>query len=201
MTKLYIVRHGETEWNKLSRTQGCGNDLSLSQSGKLQAEAIANRFKNIPIDAIYSSDLKRAYDTALEISKVISIPVNITTDFREMNFGCWEGLTTDEIKSTYKETFEIWKADPKEVVIPDGETLISLQNRVINKVNEIIKQHTGKNIIIVSHGISIKMLILSILCMDISYLSRVRISNTGLSIIEYGDEPVLTLFNDTCHLT
>lgn len=201
MTRLYLIRHGETEWNRQRRTQGCGNDLSLSQNGLLQAKALANRLKNISVDTIYSSDLKRAYETAFEISKTIELPVNTSPGLREMNLGCFEGLTFDEIERQYKEVFEIWRSNPKETIIPEGEALITLQERISSEIDEIIQEHDGKNIIVVSHGISIKMLILKVLCMDISNHDRIRLDNAGISIIEYrGNRPVLTLLNDICHL-
>lgn len=201
MTRLYIVRHGETEWNREKRTQGCSNDYSLSQEGKLQAIAAAKRFKDLHLDTIYSSDLKRAFETAQEISKAVSVPVNISEGLREMNFGCWEGLTFDEIMIKYADIYKVWSTKPKETIIPQGETLVMLQERVIHAVNDILLKHKGENILIVSHGISIKVLILSILGMDISHHSRIRIDNASINIIDYKEKyPALTLLNDVCHL-
>lgn len=201
MTRLYVVRHGQTEWNKLNRTQGCGNDLSLSNIGISQAQSIACRLKNLAVDAIYSSDLKRAYETANEISKAHSIPVYVKQELREMNFGCWEGLTSEEIRLKYSDIYEVWRSNPRDTIIPEGETLILLQERVMQAANDILSKHTGKNIIIVSHGITIKIFLLSLLGMDISNHGKIRIDNASLNIIEYRDKtPVLTLFNDTCHL-
>jgi broad specificity phosphatase PhoE len=92
MTRLYLIRHGETEWNRENRTQGCSKDQPLSEKGLAQAKAVAERFRNNPIDVIYSSDLIRAYCTAKEISNIIGSPIKRTEILREMNFGCCEGV-------------------------------------------------------------------------------------------------------------
>lgn len=201
MTRLYLIRHGETEWNKINRTQGCGNDLPLNDTGIVQAKSVARIFNNKKIDAVYSSDLKRAYETASEISNVTKLPVITTPGLREMNFGCWEGLTSSEINEKYSELHKIWSSNPGQANIPQAETLMMLQKRIIDTVDDIINQHRGKNIIIVSHGISIKILILTLLCMDMSTHSRIKLDNAGVSIIDCGERgTVLSLLNDTCHL-
>lgn len=201
MTKLYVVRHGETDWNIENRTQGAKNDLPLNDKGKAQAAALAQRFKNIEVDYIYSSDLKRAYQTAYEISIVKNVKINTDSRLREMNFGIWEGLTSKDIAEKYGSIFEVWRSNPKECSIPDGETLLMLQERVLKSIDEIINNHKGKNIVIVSHGITCKVLILSVLGMDLSYENRLRMDNTGLSILKYKElGPVVELLNDTCHL-
>jgi probable phosphoglycerate mutase len=201
MTRLYIIRHGETEWNKVNRTQGCGNNLSLSSMGLVQARAVAKRFSDKKIDAIYSSDLKRAYETASEISAIVRLPVIMKPGLKEMNFGCWEGLTSSKIKERYNEIHNLWISNPRQAIIPEAETLDTLHKRTIDTVNEIINQHRGKNIIIVSHGITIKVLILGLLRLDVSNHSRIRLDNTGVSIIDCNEKgSVLSLLNDTCHL-
>lgn len=201
MARLYLIRHGETDWNIENRTQGCGNDLPLNLKGLEQARAVAQKLKDMPADVLYSSDLKRAYQTALEISKSTGLDIHVTDKLREMNFGCWEGLTTNEIRLKYGSIYSIWTSKPIDVNIPEGESIIMLQQRMVSSVNEIINCHRGKNIIIVSHGMCLKVLLLSVLNMDISLYNRIRLDNTGISIIEYGgSKPYLVLMNDTCHL-
>lgn len=201
MTRLYLIRHGETEWNKQNRTQGCGNDLSLSEFGIMQAKAVAKRFIDEDISAIFSSDLKRAYETAEEISKIVLKPIITSPGLREMNFGCFEGLTSYEISTHYKDIYERWRNNPMEHDIPQAESFIMLKNRTLDTVSQIITDYKGKNIIIISHGITIKIMIMSLLGMDPSLHSRLRINNTGVSILDWREHgPVLTLFNDVCHL-
>lgn len=201
MAKLFIVRHGETDWNIEKRTQGISNNQPLNEKGMFQAKALAKRFEAIPVDVIYSSDLKRSYDTAYEIAKAKNLPLFTDTRLREMNFGKWEGLTSSDIEKMYGSIYEIWRSKPMEAMIPDGETLLMLKERILKSVDEIINTHNGKNIAIVSHGISCKVLILSALGIDISYQNKLRIDNTGISVLRYDNHNFsLELYNDTCHL-
>lgn len=201
MTKLYIIRHGETDWNREHRTQGCGNDLPLNQKGIEQAIKLAKRFESIPVDEIYSSDLKRALQTAQELSRTTSAGITTCETLREMNFGCWEGLTFNEISSRYNSIYEIWRDRPSEAVIPRAERLIDIQKRALPTIHEILLRHGGKNIVIVTHGITAKVLIASMLGIDISMYNRIRLDNTSISILDVYDKySVLALLNDTCHL-
>lgn len=201
MTRLYIIRHGETDWNRENRTQGCGNDLPLNQKGIEQAVKLAERFKRISVDAIYSSDLKRAFQTAQELSKSTSLDITTSKMLREMNFGCWEGLTFSEIETRYSNIYEIWKDKPSDAVIPNAERLIDIQKRAMTAINEILLKHGGENIVIVTHGLFAKVLIVSMLGIDISMYNRIRLDNTSVSTIDvHGRYSVLSLLNDTCHL-
>lgn len=201
MTLLYLIRHGETDWNTQGRTQGCGNDLPLNERGLKEAKALSLRFKNVPIDVLYSSDLKRAYQTASEISNVTGLCIHTTDRLREMNFGCFEGLTGEEIRLKYANIITAWTSKPRDAIIPDGETLVEVQKRMVSEVDEIINCHRGKNIIVVSHGMCLKVLLFSLLGFDISLYNEIRLDNTGVSIIEYkGGKPYLKLLNDTCHI-
>ena len=111
MTRLYLIRHGETLWNIERRAQGIKN-IELSQRGIAQGKLLAQRLKKQKIDIIYSSDLSRAYETASIIGKEIDKPVYTLPEIREMNFGDWEGLTMSEIKENYKDIYDSWKNTP-----------------------------------------------------------------------------------------
>lgn len=200
-TRLYIIRHGETDWNRENRTQGCGNDMPLNDRGVIQAVKLGNRFRNLPVDAIYSSDLKRAVKTAEEISKTTSADIITTEKLREMSFGCWEGLTSGEIRSKYGSIYEVWRDKPSDALIPGAERLMDIQKRAMSAVHEILSGYHGKNIVVVTHGVTAKVLIVSMLGIDISMYNRIILNNTSVSIVDVNDNnSVLTLLNDTCHL-
>lgn len=200
-TRLYIVRHGQSFWNMNNRVQGI-RDTELTDLGIQQAKLLAERLKNEKIECIYSSDLTRAYKTAEIIAKKFCLDVHKIPELREISFGVWEGLTVDEISSLYQETYRIWKSNPEKAIIEGAETLKEVQNRILRGTYNLIEKNKGKNILLVSHGTSIKVLILGLLGIDLSFYPKIRLDNTCLNIIDIKDDGkiVLILLNDTCHL-
>lgn len=202
MSKIYLIRHGETEWNREQRTQGRSNDIELAEEGIVQAERLSERLRNEKIDLFFSSGLKRAHKTASIIADLHNSPVEILNEFGEINFGCFEGLRFSEIKEKYGEVLSVWRESPHLAKIPYGETIIELKERALNKLFEIIKDNEDKNILIVSHGITIKVLVAALMGIDLGNIHKIRQDNTGLNIFEYKNgEFYLNLLNDTSHLS
>ncbi|MCR1898058.1 histidine phosphatase family protein [Irregularibacter muris] len=200
MTRLYLIRHGETLWNRKGKAQGM-KDIQLTDVGIRQANYLAEHLKNENIDIIYASDLSRAYDTAEIIGKHINKSVIPLPGIREMNFGQWEGLTTNEIKEKYHGIFNDWSLKPHNTQIPEAETLLQVQTRSLKAVKEIIEKNPNKNIVMVSHGVAIKTIIFGLLDIDLSYYKKIRQDNTAINIIDFKkDYNVLVQLNDTCHL-
>lgn len=201
MSRIYLVRHGETEWNKLQRSQGCGNDISLSEEGFKQARAVAERLGEEKIDLVFSSTLLRAYQTAEEIAKLHNLKVEKCSEFMEINFGEWEGMLFPDIKEKFSEAYEVWRTTPHLAVIPGAENVAELRDRSMKKLLALIKENPDKNIVVVSHGISIKVLITAIMNIDLGHLHRVRQDNTAINIFEYENNVFdLVTLNDICHL-
>lgn len=200
MTRLYLIRHGQSEWNILNKIQGQTNTF-LTDLGKQQALCIANKLVKENIDIIYTSDLARAQDTARTISQKIDKPLMISESIREIKFGPWEGLNTSQMQERYREEHLIWTKEPERLKVDGIETLEELKTRALGWVEEIIKENEGKNIAIVSHGATLKVLILGLLDMPLTHFKNLSISNVALSIIECRDyNRVLTKLNDTSHL-
>ncbi len=200
MSRLYIVRHGETVWNTERKTQGM-KDSALTEKGIIQAKKLSERLALEKIDYIYSSSLSRAYETAKIISSKLNLAINITDDLREMNFGCWQGLTIEEVKNNYPNEHIIWHSEPHKWSISGSETLIQVRERTLKLVNDLRKKHINKNILLVSHGTAIKALLLGILDIDLSNYRKIAQDNTSINVIEYrGDLPVIKFLNDTNHL-
>jgi broad specificity phosphatase PhoE len=200
MTRLYLIRHGETEWNRLEKTQGCA-DISLSENGYIQAGRLARRLLDEGIEAVYSSDLRRAFTTARIIAEQLDIEVHTHPGLREMNFGCWEGLDFHRIKKEYTEIHRLWLSSPDKAIIPGAEELIEVQNRATDAVKGIVELNRGRRIAIVSHGVTLKCLIFGLLGIDLGNLSKIRLDNCSLTIIEYRNgRYVLDLMNDICHV-
>ena len=184
----------------LGKVQG-QSDIELNEKGIEQAHKAAQVFLDKEIDAIYSSDLKRAYQTAEVIGDKLSLEVNTLCGIREMNFGTWEGLPIETIERDHLDHYKTWRTAPHEITFVDGENLAKVQERALAAVNKIISETSHKNILLVSHGTAIKSLILGLLDIDISKYNKMAMGNTGISIIEIREfSPVLTLLNDTNHL-
>ena len=200
MIKIYLIRHGQSEWNVLNKIQGQVN-TELTELGRNQGQAIGDRLMNSNIDVVYSSDLNRALDTAKIIAKKINKPLVISESLREINFGVWEGLTGRELRIDYKEEQETWRNRPEEVALPGAESLEVLSERVMKWMNSILKENCGKDIAIVSHSATLKIMLLGLLDMPLTHYKNFTFSNVGLSIVELRNyNNVLINLNDISHL-
>ncbi|TZE80810.1 histidine phosphatase family protein [Calorimonas adulescens] len=198
--KLLIVRHGATEWNKNSRIQGC-LDIPLSKEGIVQAQLTANRLINFTVNYIFASDLMRARSTAKIISDTLKIPFVTDKRLREMHFGEWQGLSLEQIDNLYHEKLLLWQDKPAEVSFNGGENLYDVKRRALEFIQEIYLKNKDDNIIIVTHGTFIKVLILSLLNIDLNVYKNLKQDNGALNIIDINDgKATLLLYNDTCYL-
>ena len=197
---FYIVRHGQTNWNILGKTQGHGNS-DLTPKGENQALELSNAIKEYPIDYIYSSDLGRAVQTAEIIGSTIGVDVIQTPSLREMGFGDWEGLLIEEIKKDHAKTYETWRNQPHLVNIPNGETLHIIKDRVDAFIKELNEKYDNKHILLVSHSVTVRVMLLSFLNSGVENIYRIKQDNTALNIVEYRDYgPVVIKMNDTSHM-
>ena len=197
---IYIVRHGQTEWNLLGKTQGHGNS-DLTPKGIEQAELLADSMTKYPIDYIYSSDLGRAYQTAEIIGNKLNIEVEKTEALREMNFGTWEGRIIKDIIEEDPELYKMWRNEPHLAKIPQGETLSQIKERTDAFIKEINEKYDGKHIVLVSHSLCARIMLLSFLDSDVKNIYRINQANTALNIIELRDYgPVVMKMNDTTHI-
>lgn len=200
MKKIYLIRHGESQWNVIRKIQG-QKDISLTDKGVEQAKLIGDRLTKEKIDKIYSSDLERAYNTAKIIGNKIGINPIPKKDFREINFGVWEGLSNDKMMAEYYDEVYLWRKEPEKLNIQGAENLYQVQKRAMDFLNPILANEENQNILIVSHGVTLKTIILDMLNMDLIYFKNLTIDNTGLSIIEFREyNRVLKLLNDISHL-
>lgn len=200
VTKLILIRHGETAWTKENRYQG-HSDIELNEEGCRQARLLAKKFAKERIDCIYASDLSRTWKTAEAIAKPHSLPVKKTPLLREIAFGKWEGLTFEEMKSKDKELVEKWRNNFYDFRAPQGESLLSLKKRAENFFHQILKKHKGQTILVVSHGGFIRIVFYFLLNLDLSHFWMIKQDPGAINIIEFfAGKPVLSLLNDTCYL-
>ena len=208
ITRLLIVRHGQTAWNSDGRFQG-QLDIPLDETGQLQAAAVARRLAGERPLAIYTSDLSRAWQTARSIQNAIAEasapdplpPLILEPRLREMHFGEWQGLTYAEIKDCQPELLAAWEADWLTNAPPGGETLAQLVERVQAVYHEILKAHPDGTVILVGHGGALQTIICMALGLPPERFWQLRLDNTGLADLSiYPAGALLNLFNDTCHL-
>ena len=199
MIKLLLVRHGQTEGNVLGLYQG-RTDVDLNDVGREQAEKIGRRLSLEKIDAIYSSDLKRARQTAERIASFHQIAVLLREELRELNVGDFEGKHPEEIEREHGPMENMWKEG--EWSAPGGETLSDFSARVSRFVEEVRGRHEeDETVVAVAHGGSLRSLIAGFLGIGPEAWWRMELDSTSLSILElHPERAVLTLMNDTCHL-
>lgn len=201
LLKIYITRHGETEWNKEGRLQGWKNS-HLTEKGIRDAKKLGNRLKNINFDCIYSSPQGRALDTAKYIRGDKNTQIVICDSLKEMGFGKWEGMENKEIEIQYpKEYFNFWNK-PHLYRTVEGENFDELFNRIKNALDRIIKDNEGENVLIVSHGVAIKAMYSIIKRCPLEELwNSIPIRNNSLTIVEVRDGDInIILETDTSHL-
>ncbi|GFI61138.1 phosphoserine phosphatase 1 [Clostridiales bacterium] len=199
MLRLYMMRHGETVWNTERRYQGM-TDIELSDEGIKQTYCAAERFKNINIDKIYCSPLKRAMATAKPISEQKGLEINIEYSFREICFGQWEGMTVPELTEKYGEEYINFIREPHNYGFPGEGSIDNVIKRLRTGIDKIITEDEG-DILIVSHGGIIRLMIIYIMGLDNSWFTKMWINNTGISIIELKkDRRLMLTVNDSAHL-
>lgn len=153
MTEIWLVRHGQTDWNLHGIYQG-QSDIPLNETGIAQARALAATLNGTRFDAIYSSDLARALQTASLIAAVLGLPVNPDPRLREINQGVWEGQTIDAVRQKYQPDFS---PNPKYISTPRAEGAESLEQvirRVVAAANEYHQRHNGGRVLLSTHGLS-----------------------------------------------
>ena len=153
MTKLILVRHGETDWNQVNRIQGW-LDIPLNTQGIKQAERLADELSRVEINAIYSSPLSRSLQTATIVAGKHALEVLESADLREINQGEWQGLLVSEAREKYKDLYTRWLNEPFSVRPPHGETLEEVSRRVETACLNIVDSHPGETVCLVTHKVT-----------------------------------------------
>jgi len=195
-----LIRHGESTWNREHRIQG-QLDPPLSELGRKQAELVANRLASKRPQAVYSSDLKRALETAAPIAEAIGVPVQTLPALREIFLGEWEGLHTAELAVRYPEAWSGWTVEPNWDLVPGGEPAGAFEERVGAAVDAMLERHAHGEVIVVTHGGVIQLALHRIIGRASRGLFPFRISNASLSLIEKRDgRMIIAGVNDVSHL-
>jgi broad specificity phosphatase PhoE len=177
LTTLVLIRHGQTEWNVEGRWQGQA-DPPLNKRGLEEAHQAAQALDKFKFVALYSSDLRRASETARTIGAEIGLPVTLDPRLREVNLGHWQGMLAADIQKQYPEEFRLWHESPLSVQPPGGEDVSTLAVRVLEAVNEIVVRHPGQRVGVASHELPIAVVLCRSAGLGLEHL-RSMIPQTG----------------------
>jgi len=198
--KLYLVRHGETDWNKLEKCQGV-SDIPLNTNGIRQAKDLAFSLRDEKFSAIYASDLSRAITTANEVANYHSLDVNIDERFREMDQGEFEGLEFGHLREKYGDVLKKWRDDPETLRIPGGETLTEVQERAWNGINNLLNLYKDESVLLVSHNMTIITLLCKFSEKSLLSFREFTVKESSKSVISCNNNIfTIELFNDISHL-
>jgi broad specificity phosphatase PhoE len=196
---MFLVRHAESTWNRTKKIQG-QRDPQLSAYGKKEAGLVAKRFKDLSFDAVYTSPLRRAYQTA-EIVVGKKTPIVRVEGLNEICLGEWEGRTLRAIRKEYGDMFDRWAVSPTEISIPGGEDFKTFLRRVKKTLQRIESSHEGSNVLVVCHGGVISTYATVVLDLPPDDVWCLTVKNASLTIVEVGPElHKLITFNDISHL-
>jgi len=206
LARLILVRHGQTEWNRLGRYQG-QSDIELNETGLKQAQQTAERLAVEKIDAVYCSDLKRARQTAEIIASKHDMvgAIHESSLLREMNFGDYEGLTFDQMDPKFQLIFSAdpsWRSSGPNVRAPNGESIADLAARIQKFTREILEIHTtDETVLIAAHGGPLQVMICHFLDIGFEHWWQIRLNGASVSIVEtYPQGTSIVLLNGTSHL-
>jgi phosphoserine phosphatase len=200
MTRIYLLRHGQTQWNKELRFRGRA-DIPLDENGCRQASAVADAFMDKGIKAIYTSPLRRSVETARPLAEVLHLNVVTLQGLIDVNYGEWEGLAYDEVRNRYAELYHEWEEHPDVVRFPNGESLDEVKRRSFSAFMEAVEKNSGEAILIIPHRVINKVLLCAILGIGNDHFWSIRQDTACINVIEYYDNRfVLVSMNDTCHL-
>lgn len=200
MSKLLLVRHGDTQLNSGDRFWG-RTDVELSATGMKQAERLRDRLAAQKIDVIYTSNLSRATMTAKIIASNHRLDIVVCPELREINFGKFEGLTFAEINQRYPEAAELWSNWSLTLRFPEGESVRALNNRVNKFLSRLEKHAPEETILIVAHSAPLRLLICHLLRIELRHWRQFHLNLASLSILEtYPQGAILNLLNDVSHL-
>lgn len=198
---IYLVRHGQTDYNKNGRFQGT-TDVDLNELGKKQAELIAKRLQDKGIEAVYASNLKRVVQTAELISRYTNADIITREELREIDMGEWECLNLVQIKDKYSSYYKEWSKHTEDLPYPGGERGGDVERRALKVIEEIMGKGYEEPVIVTSGG-TIRALLSSFMGLGQEKRFLIDTDNCGLSIVRYdiqNERYYIKCINDTSHL-
>ena len=202
MTRIYLIRHAEAEGNLYRRGQGQYDSL-ITDRGRLQIQALAERFRDVAVDAVYASDLYRARLTASAIYLTHGLPLRAEPGLREVRMGEWEDKPWGLVAREARQQLTYFNSNDPRWTVPGGETFLELRERLVATLTRLAQQHDGETIAVVSHGMALRNCMAAIQGLAIEEGTKVpHCDNTGVSLVEYENGRWNIVYqNDNSHLT
>ena len=198
--RLIVVRHGETDWTRDGRYAGA-QDVPLNALGVRQCEAAASALAGTSPSAVYASPLERARTSAEIIAKPHRLPVAIEADLREMSFGEWEGCLRTDVALRFPDLYGVWWRTPQLACLPGAEPLDDVTQRVHETLDTLRARHEGQQVILVTHGVVIRLLVLGALGLGPERLWSLEASPAGITELEFeADWATVHRMNTVVHL-
>ena len=200
MTKLYLVRHGQTAWNLGEIFRGRA-DIPLDETGRKEVHLLGETLKGETLHAIYSSPLSRSIETAENIAKFQKIPVTPLEAIIDISYGEWEGKPLEEVRKNCPDLYQLWVQEPHKVTFPGGESLNGVSSRAIDAIKGLVKKHNDENIALVAHRVPNKVICCALLGIDNSHFWRIQQDTASMNLFKYKDGVwIVSLLNDTSYL-
>jgi broad specificity phosphatase PhoE len=200
MTRIILVRHGQTPWNKDKIFRG-SRDIPLNDTGREEARLAGEWLKGETIHAAYCSPLSRARDTGEAIARHHGLPVADLPGLTDLKYGDWEGLPLTEVKVKYADLYRRWETAPHTVRFPNGETLDEVKARALDAVAAVVQRHPEQTVLLAAHRAVNKVLIAALIGLDNSNFWRIGQDTTAINCFNVVNGTWhIMLLNDTCHL-
>ena len=200
MTRVYLIRHGTTEWNREEIFRGRA-DCALNETGRAEAQAVAAYLREVEFEKIYTSPLSRAAETAGVIAADRRLRAIPDPAFIDLDFGEWQGLPLKEVRERYPDLYRVWRERPQDATFPRGENLAQVKARAWEGLLRVVQDNPEKTVLIVSHRVITKVLICAALGLDNSHFWQIKQDTTAINCLEFArGQFVAALINDTCHL-
>jgi len=185
MTTIYLVRHAEAEGNIMRVFHG-QHDSDITPGGAAQLKLLERRFENVHLDAIYSSDLKRARKTAEAVRGVRDMKIRLDSRLREIKGGLWEGVGWDELVERFPESYYTWEQEPWRHQMPLGESMAQVRERMAAAISDIAGQNDGRTICIATHGTAMKAFMTYALGWELERFNDVAwYDNTSVTVLRF----------------
>ena len=187
LTTVHLIRHGQTDWNVTGRWQG-QTPTALNEHGHTQAQHLAQHMTGWPLDAIYTSDLPRAHETAQAVAAATGAPLHTDPRWREIGLGELEGLTIEQIEPQYPGMLKDYHDDFFDFVAPQGESRRTVQTRALAALHEAVQAHPGGTFAVVSHGVTLRVVLMGLFAEQAEQLRYAEIGNASVTTLSHDGE-------------